>query len=172
MSKKRLRVTSRHGEYNFQTGMITASLLQRGVPMEQAFRLARALRQRLTGRERISTDELRVELSELVKLELGTAWTEDREHTEPAAVVVVGPTGERPFSRSALLRQMSAVGVSTDDALALLPQVLSWLTQRGRPTISEDDLDLFRFVETADEALAAMDGWEGAGEKRSAIPGR
>ncbi|MEO1679010.1 MAG: LOG family protein [Pseudomonadota bacterium] len=39
-------------------------------------------------------------------------------------------------------------------------------------TISRADLDLFRFVESADEALTAIDAWEGAGEKRSEIPGR
>jgi uncharacterized protein (TIGR00730 family) len=39
-------------------------------------------------------------------------------------------------------------------------------------TISPEDLDLFRYVETADEALAAMDAWENAGEKRAEIPGR
>jgi uncharacterized protein (TIGR00730 family) len=39
-------------------------------------------------------------------------------------------------------------------------------------TISADDLDLFRFVETADEAIAAIDTWEGAGTRRGMIPGR
>jgi hypothetical protein len=39
-------------------------------------------------------------------------------------------------------------------------------------TISPRDLELFRFVETADEAVAAMETWENAGEKRAAIPGR
>ena len=39
-------------------------------------------------------------------------------------------------------------------------------------TISEADLNLFRFVDTADEALAAIDTWEGAGTKRGKIPGR
>jgi uncharacterized protein (TIGR00730 family) len=39
-------------------------------------------------------------------------------------------------------------------------------------TISEKDLDLFRFVETAEEAIAAIDSWEGAGERRQDIPGR
>ena len=39
-------------------------------------------------------------------------------------------------------------------------------------TISEADLSLFKFVETADEAMAAFDSWEGAGVKRGAIPGR
>jgi len=39
-------------------------------------------------------------------------------------------------------------------------------------TIAREDLNLFRFVETAEDALTAMDTWDGAGEKRSAIPGR
>jgi hypothetical protein len=39
-------------------------------------------------------------------------------------------------------------------------------------TISADDLALFRFVETADDALTAMRTWETAGVKRAAIPGR
>jgi hypothetical protein len=39
-------------------------------------------------------------------------------------------------------------------------------------TISRKDLELFRFVETAAEALAAIEDWPGAGEKRRTIPGR
>ncbi|MEO0830574.1 MAG: LOG family protein [Pseudomonadota bacterium] len=39
-------------------------------------------------------------------------------------------------------------------------------------TISAEDLDLFRFVETAEDAIKVMDTWEGAGTKRGEIPGR
>ena len=39
-------------------------------------------------------------------------------------------------------------------------------------TISREDLDLFRFVETAEEAVTVIDGWDGKGEKRAHIPGR
>ena len=39
-------------------------------------------------------------------------------------------------------------------------------------TISPEDLDLFRVVETAEEAVAAIDSWEGAGVKRGVVPGR
>ena len=38
--------------------------------------------------------------------------------------------------------------------------------------IAAEDLELFRFVETAEEALAAIDNWDGAGTTRSEIPGR
>ncbi len=39
-------------------------------------------------------------------------------------------------------------------------------------TISREDLNLFRFVDTAEEALAAIDDWQGTGERRGSLPGR
>ena len=40
--------------------------------------------------------------------------------------------------------------------------VINWQALADAGTISAADLDLFRFVETAEEALAALDGWQGA----------
>lgn len=51
-------------------------------------------------------------------------------------------------------------------------RIINWEALADAGTISREDLELFRFVETAEEAVAAMAGWEGAGEKRGAIPGR
>jgi uncharacterized protein (TIGR00730 family) len=51
-------------------------------------------------------------------------------------------------------------------------RLIDWKMLAEAGTISEEDLSLFRYVETADEAMAAVDGWQGAGEKRSEIPGR
>lgn len=39
-------------------------------------------------------------------------------------------------------------------------------------TIAEEDLELFRFVDGAEEAVEIIDSWKGVGEKRGAIPGR
>ncbi len=51
-------------------------------------------------------------------------------------------------------------------------RIINWEALSDAGTISADDLELFRFVETADEAIAALDAWEGKGEKRGVIPGR
>jgi len=51
-------------------------------------------------------------------------------------------------------------------------RIVNWQALAEAGTISPADLSLFRFVDTAEEALAAMDDWEGAGEKRQEIPGR
>ena len=51
-------------------------------------------------------------------------------------------------------------------------RIIDWEALAEAGTISPEDLDLFRYVDTAEEAVAAIDSWEGAGQKRSAIPGR
>ncbi|SLN31055.1 LOG family protein [Pseudooctadecabacter jejudonensis] len=50
--------------------------------------------------------------------------------------------------------------------------IVNWDALSDAGTISADDLDLFRFVDTAEEAVAALEAWEGVGEKRGEIPGR
>jgi len=49
--------------------------------------------------------------------------------------------------------------------------IINWEALSEAGTISADDLDLFKFVETADDALAAIDAWPGGG-RREGIPGR
>ena len=51
-------------------------------------------------------------------------------------------------------------------------RVVNWEALAEAGTIAAEDLALFRFVETAEEAVALIDDWPGAGTKRGAIPGR
>ncbi|MBS1301834.1 TIGR00730 family Rossman fold protein [Loktanella sp. SALINAS62] len=51
-------------------------------------------------------------------------------------------------------------------------KIINWDALADAGTISPADLDLFRFVDTAEEALDAIDTWDGAGEVRDTIPGR
>lgn len=55
---------------------------------------------------------------------------------------------------------------------AFWEKIINWDALAEAGTISADDLELFRFVETAEDAIDAMDNWEGAGEIRDMIPGR
>ncbi|MGR3792942.1 LOG family protein [Vannielia sp. SX4] len=55
---------------------------------------------------------------------------------------------------------------------AFWEKIINWDALKDAGTISPEDIELFKFVDTAEEAIAAIDSWEGAGEKRGAIPGR
>ncbi|NKX45230.1 LOG family protein [Roseicyclus persicicus] len=50
-------------------------------------------------------------------------------------------------------------------------RIVNWEALAEAGTIAREDLDLFRFVETAEDALAVIDGWTYTG-KRGDIPGR
>ncbi len=51
-------------------------------------------------------------------------------------------------------------------------KIINWDALSDAGTISAEDLSLFRFVETAEEAIAALDDWQTKGQKRGSIPGR
>lgn len=50
--------------------------------------------------------------------------------------------------------------------------IINWDALADAGTISEDDLALFKFVETADEAIEVIENWAGVGERRTTVPGR
>jgi len=51
-------------------------------------------------------------------------------------------------------------------------KIINWEALADAGTISAEDLELFRFVETAAEAVEAIKAWEGKGDARSTLPGR
>ncbi|MEM9971324.1 MAG: TIGR00730 family Rossman fold protein [Pseudomonadota bacterium] len=55
---------------------------------------------------------------------------------------------------------------------AFWEKIVNWDALADAGTISDDDLDLFRFVETAEEALEVIDNWHLPATKRGGIPGR
>jgi len=50
-------------------------------------------------------------------------------------------------------------------------KIINWEALADAGTISAEDLDLFRFVETAQEAMDIIETWDAA-PARDAIPGR
>jgi uncharacterized protein (TIGR00730 family) len=51
-------------------------------------------------------------------------------------------------------------------------RIVNWEALAEAGTIADEDLALFRFVETAEEAVDLIDHWPEAGTKRDFIPGR
>jgi predicted Rossmann-fold nucleotide-binding protein len=49
---------------------------------------------------------------------------------------------------------------------------VNWEALAEAGTIAAEDLTLFRFVETAEEAVELIDGWPEEETKRTTVPGR
>ena len=92
-TRGRPTVISKHGRFRFQSGMITASLLERGVGMNDAFALSRELRKTITDLKEVTSDELEERLQVLIEARLGMRVPKPRAVAIPprAAKVAAAP---------------------------------------------------------------------------------
>ena len=115
-------VVGRHGKYRFQTGMVTATLLRRGLEMADAFAISNLLRDQLVGVKRISTDELQLQINALVLDRVGLDLTQqvaDEGKDVSEQPMVRSRQGLYPFSHGVLLRQLMSTGIAPDPAMNL-----------------------------------------------------
>ncbi|MBT3222644.1 MAG: AAA family ATPase, partial [Proteobacteria bacterium] len=151
MAKKRgrgkLRVVSRHGRFPFQTGIVTAGLMRRGLNMEQAFDVSRQLRQRLFQREEITTAELGQELGDLLD-ELGVVVPQSPRVAEPELLQVRTAHRVQAFPRHVLLRDLAATGLDIAAGIALSNEVEFNLRRLGHLIVPQTlvDAEILRLV--------------------------
>ncbi len=133
-------VASRHGRLRYQRGIVTATLMRWGLPLQQAVEAAAELRERLLGRETIEGDELERMMERYVASEYRFVRPEVRA-PEPSVELpmVNGPLGRMPFSRGVLVRRLVACGLVTEEAMAAARRVGMRLHDRGE--IDEAVLD-------------------------------
>ena len=144
-------IVSRHGRYRFQTGMITATLLRRGLEMEDAFTISNLLRDRLANRGELTADELEAEVQAAVLERLGLRIAEVVSNPDAATSPIPmlnTSAGVLPFSRGILMRFLITSGLGIEEAMTLANEVRSWLRLRGGVAVDEEELQ-----EQAEELL-------------------
>lgn len=157
-SKQRPIVLSRHGRYRFQSGMVTASLLQRGIDMGDAFAISRALREEIRPLEEITAEDLEERTRVLVESMIGIPY--DQFPSKQFSVAEAGPTLIRsgdslyPYSRGVIFQQLTTAGVDYEHAMKLAQEMYLWLLNKGASEIAEEVLEsaiLERLAATGDE---------------------
>ena len=142
--RKGLWVVSADGEHSrFLRGVITHDLVQRGLDFEDAYAVARAVRDGLSDRAEIGVSELRERIVETVAQRLGDeAATKARTEPVPSAspVRVVYRGTETPFSRGLLARSIHASGVELDRAYALVGELESSLRAGGIRVVQSSEV--------------------------------
>lgn len=146
MSKRETRrkpwVVSKHGRYRFQTGMVTATLVQRGLSMADATVIAKDLRDAISDLKQVTTDELEGILHDL-------AAARDADLAEPhldieTAVpppLVQTRRGVFPYSRGILLRDLMTAGLEIAPATDLSKEVEDWLAHLGLKEVTQSQVD-------------------------------
>lgn len=157
-SQKRPRraiVISRHGRYRFQTGMVTAVLLQRGLDMADAFAISNQVRDRMQDIEEITAEVLREQIDELTQERLGIT-AEELALRHPRAVEGEIPLmrtsqGDVAFSRAILLRQLITAGLEAEHAMVIAQETYQWL--QGASTEQPTQPEVQAWVSGRVEAL-------------------
>jgi len=125
--------------------MVTASLLQRGINMADAFAISNKLRDEIRPLEEITADELEARVRALVESHLGISPEEfpQRQFT----VAEVGPTlvrsgdGVYPYSRGIVFQQLTTSGLDYEPAMQMAQDVYLWLLSKGQQEVHEAELE-------------------------------
>jgi 2,3-bisphosphoglycerate-independent phosphoglycerate mutase len=143
--KRRPTVVSRHGRYRFQTGMVTASLLQRGLDMEDAFAISNELRDQVRTYEEITAEDVENRVCVLVSERLGIPIEDVPSRrfipSESPPILIRSDSKVVPFSSGILFRQLSTTGLEYDEAMRMAQDINRWLLARGPTEIDELELE-------------------------------
>jgi 2,3-bisphosphoglycerate-independent phosphoglycerate mutase len=145
-TRSRLWVRSGDGSRRpYLRGMVAHDLVLRGLPFEDAYALANAVRDRLASREsnEVSSAELDDLLREVLAAELAperlAAMVAPSAPASPPAVVHEGEQSQ-PFSRGLLARSLIAAGLDTDRAYRIAIDVQSELLRDGIEIVGNAEL--------------------------------
>ena len=134
----------------FLRGMITHSLVQRGVAFEEAYEAARAIRDQLGARDEVTTAEIREatinQLHAMYGEELPPTLADPQVAAPRLHVIYHGQ--RQPFSRGLLARSMHATGVDLDRAYDLVTTLEISLLADDIETVSSSEV-----ARRADELL-------------------
>jgi len=159
--KPTLWVKGSQGKRRFLRGMITHELVSRGLPFDDAFAVASAVRDRLAGREEVKSSEIEALVRELVGRRLGSVALEKLAGPpapRPVGEITVIYHGLRlPFSRGLLARSLMAAGLDLDRAYRRVIELEVELRRARSAVFSSEDLarrvgDLLELHESKDVA--------------------
>ncbi len=138
--KKRPLVVSRHGTHRFQTGIVTAWLLNRGLTMDQATQIAQLVRDDIAHKNEISSEKLASRILAIATDKLGpeaSAGLRRAERNEDAVPLVQTAHGRFPFSKGVVLRDLDTSGMELESAMELVRELERWAYYQSEPVLPE-----------------------------------
>jgi 2-phosphoglycerate kinase len=129
----------------FLRGILTASLRRAGLPFDDAYRLADAVRTDLSerGKGRVTTSALETHVAERLREEGFASVAERYEHPAGPLVPVwveEASGGAEPFSKAHLARALELCALPPEDAYAHAARVEQALGERGQARYTRADL--------------------------------
>lgn len=134
--------------------MVTHDLVQRGMPFEAAYALARALRDELAERGEVSTAELGSRIEEHLAKNFPHLLTPGAAASDAPRLEITYGGEPQPFSRGLLAQSLHAAGLPHDRAYRLTLDIQQRLLEDGARRLESQEL--------ARQVGDLLDQWEGA----------
>jgi len=139
-SGSRVLVRDPSGDRPFMRGVMIHSLTRRGVPYEQAFKVAQTVREQIRGRQSVTRRELAALADRLLPDGLPPA---EVALAEPIRIAEAGPSV--PFSKGILSQSLLAAAVDPADAFAVAEEIERELRRRGTMEVDHKSLRRLAF---------------------------
>ncbi len=125
--------------------MVTATLLNRGLGMDEAVAIAREVRDSLMGESEITTQQLRAKVQQCIVNRLGAEFAallpSQSVHDADGIPMVHTTHGVFPFSKGVILRHLDTSGLELEDAMALVAELERRIRAENKATsLSEAQL--------------------------------
>lgn len=123
-------------------GILVHSLMARGLPFDESYKVANAVRDDLRGRGTVSREALATRVAE----ELATRGllTDARSAGAPS-IQVHGRQGSNPFSKGFLSQSLLAAAIDPKDAFDVAGEIEATLVARGQHTVERPELRRLTF---------------------------
>ena len=125
----------------FLRGILTQSLVNSGLPFEDAYDLAQEVRDDLKDTETITTDILKARVSQLLEKKFGSEQADRYEQKLTYSDIIVHtPTQSEPFSLSILAQSLSSYAIEYDTAMFAATKIYESLKDSGYREIDHKSL--------------------------------
>jgi 2,3-bisphosphoglycerate-independent phosphoglycerate mutase len=123
-------------------GMVTHDLIQRGLGFDEAYAVARAVRDRVRDRGEVTTTELEDVIHELLEQTMGSEEVARLRSAEPPGpeLTVLYHGQAQPFSRGLLARSLYGAGLDLDRAYHLVTGLQGALRGEGVEVLASEEL--------------------------------
>ncbi len=143
MARENLYVVEGDRKVPFLRGMLTHSLLERGLTFEEAYETAREVRARIRRRKTITKAELSKVVRSVVEKRFGKGYLHNFSTPPVAArpvILVTGQNQDFPFSKGILSQSLQASGLEPSSAYEVARHIEDQLQKKGTAKISSDKL--------------------------------
>jgi 2-phosphoglycerate kinase len=149
MAKTLITDSSEGTSIPFLRGILTRSLTEAGMPFEQAYQLATDIRQQISHKSYLSTQELRrLVLSELRKMKAQEVLEIYEQKLPTSRVMVRNRSGQiTPFSRIEHRRSLTSTGLSTDKAALITQSLYQQLVDRQQTEVDSNRIGRLTYDE-------------------------